>query len=131
MSTPEVIRLPGGTTIVVILHASAEVTLLEVTLERGTGPGLHRHSREHELVYVLEGELEVEINGQRSVITAEGTTFFPLGSVHRFAASPNARVRAIFICVPGGLERFFRAFAFDPPLTDAIAASGVESVVPL
>jgi quercetin dioxygenase-like cupin family protein len=130
MSTREVIRLTGGTTIVAILHASAEVTLLEVTLERGTGPGLHRHTREHELVYVLEGEMEVEINGQRSVITAKGTTFFPLGSVHRFAASPNARVRAIFICVPGGLERFFRAFTFDPPLADAIAASGVESIVP-
>jgi quercetin dioxygenase-like cupin family protein len=129
MSTHEVIRLPGGTTTVAILHASAEVTLLDVTLERGTGPGLHRHTREHELVYVLEGELEVEIDGKRRVIAAEGTTFFPLGSVHRFTASADARVRAIFICVPGGLERFFRALAFDPPLTDVIAASGVETVV--
>ena len=75
------------------------------------------------------GELEVEIDGKRSVIAAESTTFFPLGSVHRFAASPNARMRAIFICVPGGLERFFRAFAFDQPQTDVIAASGVETVV--
>jgi quercetin dioxygenase-like cupin family protein len=36
------------------------------------GPPLHRHSRDDEWFYVLDGELTVEIDGERTVLPAGG-----------------------------------------------------------
>ena len=44
---------------------------------------------------------------------------------HGFAAAAGP-ARVHFVCTPGGLERFFRAVAADPPDEAAIAAAGIE-----
>jgi uncharacterized cupin superfamily protein len=38
-----------------------------------SGPRLHRHSREDEWFYVLDGEITVEIDGQRTILHPGGS----------------------------------------------------------
>ena len=45
-----------------------------------------------------------------------------VGTPHSFANHGDAVVRALFVCVPGGLERFFRAVA-SPNATESVAAA--------
>jgi uncharacterized cupin superfamily protein len=46
------------------------------------GPPLHRHSREDEWFYVLDGEITVEVDGQRTVLQAGGSAYAPRGTAH-------------------------------------------------
>jgi (S)-ureidoglycine aminohydrolase len=46
-------------------------------------------------IFVLEGELEVEVNGKRSVLVARGYAYLPEGAKHRVAASKASRA-AVF-----------------------------------
>jgi glyoxylate utilization-related uncharacterized protein len=49
-----------------------------------SGPPLHRHSREDEWFYVLNGELTLESDGQRIVLRRGGSAFAPRGTVHTY-----------------------------------------------
>jgi quercetin dioxygenase-like cupin family protein len=40
-----------------------------------SGPPLHRHSYEDEWVYVLNGEIIIEVDGERSALSAGGSAF--------------------------------------------------------
>ena len=54
------------------------------------------------------------------------TAHLAVGTPHSFANHGDSVVRALFICVPGGLERFFRAVA-SPDATEASIAAAVEA----
>ena len=58
--------------------------IMEGQTPPGAGPPQHRHSREDEAFYVLEGEYEFNVGGQR--IRAPGGTFVfgPRGVAHSF-----------------------------------------------
>ncbi len=61
----------------------------------GFGTGRHTHPGE-ELAYVLEGELEVRIDGQAPRIYKAGESFFfPAGVVHEGINSSNAKVKVL------------------------------------
>ncbi len=61
----------------------------------GFGTGRHTHPGE-ELAYVLEGELEVRIDGQPPRIYKAGESFFfPAGVVHEGINSSNAKVKVL------------------------------------
>ncbi len=61
----------------------------------GFGTGRHTHPGE-ELAYVLEGEIEVRIDGQPPRIYKAGESFFfPAGVVHEGINSSNAKVKVL------------------------------------
>jgi mannose-6-phosphate isomerase-like protein (cupin superfamily) len=72
-----------------------------------TGPPLHRHSREDETFYVLEGELVFEIDGVRSTVGAGGTVFLRRGVTHRYQNFTKADARLLIAVTPGGFHDFF------------------------
>lgn len=104
----ETLRLSGGTTVTVLLAAeqtNGTLSLLELELEPGAGAGPHRHTREDETIVVLRGALRVF-----DVTLRSGEVIhLPRGVTHSFANEGPELVRALFVCTPGGLERFFRA----------------------
>jgi quercetin dioxygenase-like cupin family protein len=57
----------------------------------GTGAESHSHPNE-QWIYILEGSLESEVNGQRNIITSGQVIYIPAGSTHRGRALPNADV---------------------------------------
>ncbi len=82
-----------------------------------SGPPLHRHSREDEWLYVLDGEVTVEVDGRRSVLSAGGSTFAPRGTAHTFQIFGPAAARILVMVTPGGFDHFFRALsALNKPL---------------
>jgi quercetin dioxygenase-like cupin family protein len=103
--------LGGGSTVVRVLVAEESTTVLELELAPGSGAGPHVHTREDETIAVLDGALAFEAAAAPRVLRAGEAVFVPRGTEHAFANEGEGRVRAHVVCVPGGLERFFREVA--------------------
>ena len=86
-----------------------------------TGPEPHRHSREDEAFYVLDGQLEFRV-GERIIVAAPGSfVFAPRGIPHTFKNVGTAPARYLVIISPAGLEKFFEertALGKELPTTD-------------
>lgn len=120
--TEERFELLGGSTVVEVKAATPEVTVLGLTLQPGGGAGEHTHTKESETIVVLEGTLDV--SGR--LLQPGDATHLAVGSPHSFANPGDDVVRALFVCVPGGLECFFRAVA-SPDATEESVAAAVEA----
>jgi quercetin dioxygenase-like cupin family protein len=122
-----------------------QLWLHEVLGERGYASPMHRHTREDEAFYVLEGELSVYI-GDDVLRTGPGDFLWgPREVPHAFCVESDS-ARFLALGTPGGLDRFFvetgeRAasqtvpppFAGPPDvdaLVRAMAVYGVEMVGP-
>jgi mannose-6-phosphate isomerase-like protein (cupin superfamily) len=90
------------------------------------GP-LHRHSREDEYSYVLEGRLGALLGDQEVVAEAGDLVFKPRGQWHTFWNPGATPTRILEIISPAGLEDLFRELGapggeFDPATLPALAA---------
>jgi len=96
----------------------------EFTAQPGTGPVPHRHSREDESFYILDGQLEFRIGerGERLILAAPGSLVFaPRGIPHTYKNVGTTPARALVIISPAGLEKFFEernALQKELPTTD-------------
>jgi quercetin dioxygenase-like cupin family protein len=72
-----------------------------------SGPPLHRHSPEDEWFYVLDGEITVEIDGQRTIVLAGGSAFAPRGTAQTFRNFTDATAHMLVMVMPGRFNRFF------------------------
>ena len=72
-----------------------------------SGPPLHRHSREDEWFYVLDGEIAVEVDRRRFTAGAGSSAFAPRGTAHTFQNFHNEAVHILVMVTPAGLDRFF------------------------
>jgi quercetin dioxygenase-like cupin family protein len=78
----------------------------EDLLTNGKATPLHRHAEADEAVYVLEGELIVQIDGTQRHLGAGGFSFAPRGVAHAFTViSPSARILTVH--TPGVSQSFF------------------------
>jgi quercetin dioxygenase-like cupin family protein len=80
-----------------------EVVQVRVDLAPGVAFGRHRHPGE-EIVYVIEGELEYEIEGRRPVTLKAGEVLFiPDGAIHaaKNVGSGNGAELATYIVEKG------------------------------
>ena len=77
----------------------------------GSGPRPHRHHRNEELFYVLEGELEFLV-GERAVVIGTGSVaFVPPETIHAFRNAGSGQARFLLIASPSGLHRYFEEMA--------------------
>jgi quercetin dioxygenase-like cupin family protein len=83
-------------------------SIVESIVKPGTaGPVPHRHSREDEVFYVLEGQYEFRV-GDRVISASAGSfLFLPRGIPHTFKNVGTTTSRHLAIISPAGLERFF------------------------
>lgn len=75
----------------------------------GGGPPMHRHGRDDELFFVVEGTVRFSIDGHESVVGPGGSAYAPRGSVHTFVNAGSTPSRMVITCCPGGIEGPFRA----------------------
>jgi len=73
----------------------------------GGGPPLHRHTREDESFYVLEGEYEFTVDGQIVRASAGSFVFGPRGIPHSFKNIGAKQARILALIQPAGLEKLF------------------------
>lgn len=81
--------------------------LFEATVPPGGGPPPHRHSREDEGFYVLDGEVTVQVDEQRFVMHAGTFANLPLGSLHCFKNETSQPAKMLITLAPAGLEKMF------------------------
>jgi mannose-6-phosphate isomerase-like protein (cupin superfamily) len=66
-----------------------------------SGPPLHRHTREDEWFYVLNGEITIEVDGERSVLSAGGSAFSRRGTAHAFQNFGDSPAEMLGMVTPG------------------------------
>jgi steroid delta-isomerase-like uncharacterized protein len=110
--------------------------LMEATLEPGTEPPPHIHTREDELFYVLDGEFDVYVGKEAFKVSTGECVFLPKFEPHAFVIrSPRLRVLALF--TPAGLEEAFGAMSspaqsLDVPTgTDTYSTGDLKQVAQL
>ena len=81
--------------------------MFEDTMVKGKTTPLHLHAEADETVYVLEGEIVVNIDGNERRVAAGGLTFTPRGTPHAFiVVSETARL--LTLQTPGVGQAFYR-----------------------
>jgi quercetin dioxygenase-like cupin family protein len=89
--------------------------LFEDDLSQGKTTPLHRHPEADETVYVLEGEILVNVDGKESRVGAGGMTFTPKGVPHAFVVMSDG-ARVLTLQTPGIGQAFYRGAS--EPATD-------------
>jgi mannose-6-phosphate isomerase-like protein (cupin superfamily) len=83
------------------------------------GPPAHVHRVFHDIVFVLEGTLDLRLADRAETAGPGALVLAPPGVAHTFSNPSDAPLRFLNLYVPGGFERFFREQA-------AATAAGVE-----
>ena len=125
---PMVVPANGGRKILVLgneievklgcAESAGTLFIFENTTPAGDGVPPHVHTREDEVVHVLEGEYEIYLDGKTYTAKAGAVANFPRNVVHGFRNVSAAPARAMFIVTPGeNFESFFREMsAVDPSM---------------
>lgn len=95
-------------------ETGGSVALIEAIVPPGGGPPPHRHSREDETFYMLDGELEFVADGQKATAGAGATVLLRKGSVHQFRNTGKTTARMLILVAPAGLEEFFAEVSQEP-----------------
>jgi quercetin dioxygenase-like cupin family protein len=87
---------------------AGNLALIEHAGRGGTGSPLHRHTREAETFFVLDGSLDGWSDNNHTIVSAGDTLYLPAGSEHAYQVrSPTARF--LLLLTPAGFEQFFIA----------------------
>ncbi|HBY64169.1 MAG TPA: hypothetical protein DEH78_30475 [Solibacterales bacterium] len=84
----------------------ASASLVEMDLRPGSEPPPHRHTREDEAFYILDGSLEVRAGNQLFSGRRGDFVFLPKNLPHTFAVR-SSHARILLFVSPGGFEHFF------------------------
>lgn len=112
LGEPVLVKLASG-------DAEGAAAVFEITVPPMSGPPLHRHSREDEWFYVLEGAITLEIDGRRIVAKAGDSAFAGRGTAHAYQNFTSDMAKLLVMTTPGGNfnEFFLRLSAHNMPLT--------------
>ncbi len=97
LAATEPFTTKDGSTIRELHHTPAQ-SLAEATLEPGQATERHYHARTEEIYFLLDGEGEMEVDGDRRQVGPGDAVLIPAGAWHRIrAASP---LRFLCTCAP-------------------------------
>ncbi len=85
--------------------------VMEDTTPPQAGPPLHRHNRENESFYVLEGQYRFVVDGEEIKAGPGAFVHAPRGTAHTFQNVSTGTGRMVVIVQPAGLEVFFADLA--------------------
>ena len=100
--------LLAGAELITFILRGQEYSLLENATQAGyAGPPPHRHLRQDEGFYVLEGQFTFHVDGQTIQVSAGQFAYIPKGSTHTFENTGSGAGRMLVIVAPAGdFERF-------------------------
>lgn len=82
--------------------------MFECVTQPNAGPPLHRHERDDEIFYIVEGTMKFMIDGQTLIRQAGDTITAKRGTIHTFCNIGERPAKMIITCTPGGLDECFR-----------------------
>ena len=86
---------------------SSAYYLFEFEFDPESGNSLHVHRYEDEVVHVLEGAIEVRLEGQKLQAVTGGVAHLPKHIPHALYNPLKTPSRYLGIAIPGGMEDFF------------------------
>ena len=88
-----------GSTIRELMPAGNQ-SLAEATLAPGQQTERHYHAESEELYYLLGGEGEMEVDGERSAVAPGDAILIPPGAWHQITATGSSELRFLCCCAP-------------------------------
>jgi quercetin dioxygenase-like cupin family protein len=136
MSAKAVVRMPGegkqvslaGKPLVFLVTGqdTKHTSMFDWTLPPGLSTGTHVHRVQEETFYVLEGECEWHVGGEKIQAKPGTYLFIPPGVPHNIANASDKPARMIMTVSPPGHEQYFEELVklvtkSGPPNAAAIA----------
>jgi quercetin dioxygenase-like cupin family protein len=103
----KVLNFLGVTHKLTAQHTGSAHYLFGFDFEPESGNGLHVHSYEDEVVYVLEGAIQIRLGDGNLQAVAGGVAHLPKRIPHALYNPLKAPSRYLAIAVPEGMENFF------------------------
>src|SRR6516164_5025859 len=94
--------------------------LLDLKVAPGKGVPRHTHTREHEALFVLSGELEAIVGDEIFTLRAGETLMAPRNIPHQLRNSGSVANHYLIMFSPSGFEEFLKATSVPAP-DDAVA----------
>lgn len=82
-------------------------SVVELVTQPGQGVMVHVHDYEDELVYVVDGEIEVTLGDQTMTATAGVLALLPRGIPHGFTNIGDKPSRILDVILPGNFDNYF------------------------
>ncbi len=121
MTANPIIRMPGEgnkvllggqpMTFLVTGDDTRHTSMFEWTIPPGFSTGLHVHRVQEESFYVLEGECDWQVGGERVRATPGTYLFLPPGVPHNIANATDKPARVLMTVSPPGHEHYFEKLA--------------------
>lgn len=89
------------------ISSARQLSVMTIQAEEGYAADSHVHSIEDEIFYIVRGAILVQVGTIREELQSGGIAFLPKGEWHQFLVTA-ANTLFLNICVPGGLDGFFR-----------------------
>lgn len=110
-----------GTEITIKVDSSStggDYYIFESTTPPGDGIPPHIHSREDEIFEILDGQMDIFLDGETYTASRGDIAFFPRNSVHGFSNSGASPAVVRVVVSPGAnFEKFFEELAALPSTT--------------
>ncbi|TDT14526.1 quercetin dioxygenase-like cupin family protein [Ilumatobacter fluminis] len=106
-----------------------KMSAVEFTAPRGFGPPLHVHQDEDEIMYVLEGEIRLDLGDTSQIATAGSVVSLPHGVPHVFQVESD---QARFLTVTSGgkahptFDRFVQELGVETDPTNLPAPGEID-----
>ena len=88
-----------------------DAAVIEEIVPPGVAAPLHRHGREDEISYVIEGTFRIWRGDEVLDMGPGGVALLPRHQVHSFKNIGTAPGRLLTVILPAGFERFFKVVA--------------------
>jgi mannose-6-phosphate isomerase-like protein (cupin superfamily) len=97
-------------------------TILQSLIVPDSAAPMHIHQNEDEVFHIIEGCLRFQIGKAEFNASRGATVVVPKGAAHAWRNMTEARVLALIVFTPGGIDRMFDEIAGRPlPEIEAIA----------
>ncbi|MBW5447665.1 cupin domain-containing protein [Cohnella sp. CFH 77786] len=88
-------------------HTGGQFSLVEDLMAPGYETPYHIHRKEDETFYLLEGEMEIILDGRKYQAKADHFAFLPRNIPHGFRIVGDRPARMLVMIHPSGFDRFF------------------------
>src|SRR5262245_280856 len=92
-------------------QTSSGYYLFEFEFDPESGNRLHKHQYEDEVVYVIEGAIEIRFDNQKFQAVTGGVAHLPKQIPHALYNPLKTKSRYIGFAIPSGMENFFDELA--------------------
>jgi mannose-6-phosphate isomerase-like protein (cupin superfamily) len=106
-SSGKVLKLVGVTHKLISQQTGGGYYLFESEFDPESGNRLHVHTYEDEVVYVMQGAIQIRLGDGELEASEGGVAHLPKGIPHALYNPLKTPLKILALAIPGGMEQFF------------------------